>query len=649
MTPTIETLAELAAMFTNFLVQLDPGILKVITTALLSLWAGMSLPAVLAAAAIGAVVYLVQQHWDTIVEATRTVMDTLSGLLDWDAIVENVQGAMDRIGAALDWEAIGEDISNALDSVMDAVAEVGDALSDIWSNIPFKEQATDLFRWFVDTVPGWFGDAVARIQSYFKPIMAGLQDVADQIEPVWEALKRLTAIVIAVLSPIIGLVVAVGLAFANFAKKFVGPAVTMVGEMLGNLLSIVGNVIGFIANIIMFRWGDAWENVKAIVGNAIGVVSDVIGLWVHTIATLFSSMFETVTQIWGFLWERVQGVWDAFYAAVLEPIGGFISAIIGWFQLLYDVLVGNSIIPDLVNAIIGFFTTLWTTIETIVTTIKDIVVAVWEAIKLAVETVVGAIVLVVQTAWEGMKVVVETAVNAIKTVVETVWGAIKTAVQTAVDGIKTALGTAWDGIKTAAETAWDLVHDYIVDPLQEAWDWVKDTFSTIVETLGGLWDDIETAASTGWNLIKDAIIGPFEAAWEKVKEIAGWITDKVGWVIDMVGKLPFVGGGGIDFDAAKQAQEEGGFAKGGFGNFGAGTPTVLHGREVIIPVSSPGRAWELMQQSGLDRLAAAMSQGRGPTVSGPLVSMPGAIIQDATDAQVVAQQTAAALTALVAA
>jgi hypothetical protein len=44
-------------------------------------------------------------------------------------------------------------------------------------------------------------------------------------------------------------------------------------------------------------------------------------------------------------------------------------------------------------------------------------------------------------------------------------------------------------------------------------------------------------------------------------------------------------------------------------------------------------------------MLAKMGEGGGRGFSGPLVSMPGAIIQDATDADLVAQRTLVAMTA----
>ena len=96
----------------------------------------------------------------------------------------------------------------------------------------------------------------------------------------------------------------------------------------------------------------------------------------------------------------------------------------------------------------------------------------------------------------------------------------------------------------------------------------------------------------------------------------------------------------------KQLKEIGyGFRQGGFnangGIYDRATVGVFGeaGREAIIPVTRPQRAMDLMEQSGLGKMWEQMRGGYG----GVNVNFPGAVFHDATDADLVAQRTGAAV------
>ncbi|MET0578771.1 MAG: hypothetical protein ABW122_08935 [Ilumatobacteraceae bacterium] len=149
---------------------------------------------------------------------------------------------------------------------------------------------------------------------------------------------------------------------------------------------------------------------------------------------------------------------------------------------------------------------------------------------------------------------------------------------------------------------------------------------------------LSAAVSGAWNAVKSAITGPIEAAVSAVQTAVGKIKSAVTSAIDAVKNIPGAGvvGNAIGFITGHEA---GGIVT---------SPTLSwlgekHKPEAVIPLTNPGRAMQLMQQSGLDRLAARMNTSGG--ISGPLVTMPGAVIQDATDADLVAQRTLVAMQA----
>jgi tape measure domain-containing protein len=294
------------------------------------------------------------------------------------------------------------------------------------------------------------------------------------------------------------------------------------------------------------------------------------------LATYIADNWDTITKATKDMVEDLVAAWDWLFENVLRPVGEFVMSIVGWFQDLYNTLVGNSIIPDLVDKIIYYFEFLWAVLQGIVGTIA--------------------------------------------TVIETVW-----------NGIKSTSEAIWNGIKTAAETVWNGIKAVITDPIGAA----RDLLSGIIDTITGFFDfaglvDIVTGV---WEDVKQAILGPLEAVANSIGGIIDRIKGPVEGVIGTVGKVGgFVGGlipGRADGDIVTRPT---------LSWLGEGNRP-----EAVIPLTNPARAMQLMQQSGLDRLAAQM--GARGSYNGPLVTMPGAVIQDATDADLVAQRTLVAMQA----
>lgn len=326
--------------------------------------------------------------------------------------------------------------------------------------------------------------------------------------------------------------------------------------------------------------------------------------------------------------DAMVAAWNWLFDNVIDPVINFVETIIRFFQNLYDTLVGNSIIPDLIDAIIGFFTTLWDTVVEIVTTIVDTIVAIWDTVWGLIEPIFNII-----------KAGVELYFNIYKTIITTAIDLAISLVTTAFNGLKSTLEGIWSGIQTAVETAWNLIHDYIVDPIDTAVTWVTDRIDDIVDyatelpgrmvgLFDGMWDGIKDAFRTAINFVINGL--------NSIKlpgiTIGGWDPPGPGsipsWTSPEIDPFPYIrplAAGGLLSSPTLGWLAENGRA------------------EAVIPLTNPARAMELMQQSGLDLLAAQMSGGG--RFGGPLVTMPGAIIQDATDADLVAQRTLVAMQA----
>lgn len=170
----------------------------------------------------------------------------------------------------------------------------------------------------------------------------------------------------------------------------VGLAVTSIGAAFPALGGIISGVFHGIITVVSVAMGLILVVIAIIVGmfiawkeNFMGMKNIVSSFWNH-VKDAFSSLFEIIKSIfgvfiaifkgdWNEAWEHVKNIFyniGKFVVSTLTGIldftsmvavgfirifKGIIDSIIGLFKWLYDVLVGHSIIPDLVNGMMAWF------------------------------------------------------------------------------------------------------------------------------------------------------------------------------------------------------------------------------------------------------------------------------------------------------
>lgn len=147
------------------------------------------------------------------------------------------------------------------------------------------------------------------------------------------------------------------------------PTIIQIGEALGGaLLLAVGIAIGIISGLVK-AFAAALQGAILIFGGLVEIISGALQIIIGLVAffvDLFSGHFDRLGKdlevVWNGIITMIKGVWDTFQAIIFTGgaiifgfISGFISGIIGFFQHLFDMLVGHSIIPDMVNGIVNWF------------------------------------------------------------------------------------------------------------------------------------------------------------------------------------------------------------------------------------------------------------------------------------------------------
>lgn len=315
----VEVLIQLVDWFTNLNPETQEWIVKIAALA-----AGLAI-------VVGAILAVVGTFM--MLSATAVIMGTTLG-----AIMGVVAGIVlgigllvaagflivknwDTIKAAAEkvWGYIRPIIDIAIAAVLEFGNHVRDFAMEVWQVIgPVLTETWNKITSGVSTM-------VETIRPYWEKFIATLSTVGAKAAEIGKGIGEWLSRVFDVLKPllygIIGIITSVFAGIGSALGAFFG----MIGGIIGNLIQVFTGLINFIVSVFTGDWAGAWN-----------------------------AILEIFKGLWGAIVSIFVGAWNTLWALVEGLIGG----IIGFFQNLYNVLVGNSIIPDMINAIIDWFKSL---------------------------------------------------------------------------------------------------------------------------------------------------------------------------------------------------------------------------------------------------------------------------------------------------
>ena len=315
------------------------------------------------------------------------------------------------------------------------------------------------------------------------------------------------------------------------------------GELL---MPAIRTIVGWIQKFV--DWLNSMDGTRkvivtiALVAAAIGPVLIIVGKVISAIGTIMTIIPKLAGVI-----NAAKGVIAAFnavcaanpYVLIIAAIVALVAAFIYlwnnceefrqfWIDLWESI---KEIAVAVWEALKEFFTAAWEAIKTTAVTvwnaIKDFFTGLWEGIKNIFTTVVNAISTFLTNAWNAIKNTVTTVFNAIKTFFTTIWNGIKSVITTVVTAISTFLSTAWNGIKTAITTVLNAIKSVVTT----VWNGIKTTITSIVNGIKNAvttaWNNIKSAVSNAANAIKNAVSNAFNAMLNGIKNVCGNIYGAV--------------------------------------------------------------------------------------------------------------------------
>lgn len=433
------------------------------------------------------------------------------------------------------WNVV-KNVASILGSMFDAAQAAGEPF------LSMLERGTGQLAAFLNTPAG-----AAALTDFFRNVRDVVGSVIDKFQILWPAIKAFgTALfdLLAAASPVTNVLLTL---VAGALQPFFR-VVSFLAPVLGPIAVIIGSLV-----IAMRAW-NAVTKFASVVQLAYNIAAGTHGkitkantkaMRANTVATVLGTGARRAVTAATWLMAGAQKALN--FAMRMNPIGIVITALVLLAAGIAYAWKNSETFRRIVLAA-------WNAIKiaTLVTFgfIRDFFVGTWNAIKNAAITTWNAIkaffavsFAVFRTLWNGfwngIKFVFTVTWNAIKSVAQAIWNAIKlyftivfrvykaffTAYWTA---IRTIFTTVWNAIKQIAIVVWNAIKAFFVAAFNVFRVFFMTTWNGIRNIFSGVWNGIRNVAVTTWNGIRNFFVGAFNGfktffvnTWNSIRDSFG--------------------------------------------------------------------------------------------------------------------------------
>lgn len=210
------------------------------------------------------------------------------------------------------------------------------------------------------------------LDPLFAKISANLaltgQIIQTQVKPAFDALVQASGPLLKALEPFL----------KDAIKNALISLAIAIGVVISAILGVVTGLVSGVANALPYV-AQAFEGLVQFIRGVVQIITAILQ--------------GDLSLAWEGVKQAAAGAFEFFYngfAAILKFISGFVQGVVTFFTGLYNALVGHSIIPDMVNAIVEWFTgmpgRIYAALVIIVTQVPQIFKDAWDSVTNVVST-----------------------------------------------------------------------------------------------------------------------------------------------------------------------------------------------------------------------------------------------------------------------
>lgn len=531
-------------------------------------------------------------------------------------------------GFLADLVDIAEVVTDVLGAVFEQFPKIADPIADIAENVgpdlmDFINELGDAFAVFLEEAgPGFEEIASALGELDLQDIANNLGDAFRNVAPLLHELTEAFGDIVEFITIIVRTLSFIPRGIAEFARAFV---------FLQEIFDELRNFDGIISGIGDF-FADLGPRISDGFNDALEATGEFFSDFGARVADGFDDTVQDITDIGAQIGRGFMNIVEGIGTFFTETLPGWVregtnlalETTIEWgialFQFFRDLF--NDLISSAADFVLGLQENISGGLETassFITGFTENIGTIWDTFWLQIGNAATL-------SLQGLGLDVSGSLDGLRSTFSG-W-------QT---GISEGWSSFWSGVRTTAQNALSGARDIISGILSSIRSTISGWIDDIRSRWSSLWSGLSSFVSNGLAAVRsvassalDGIRGVFSSFASRIREIWNGLIDFLSGIADSIRSIANRISGYVS-DAISAAQSLTSIDLNPFANGGivyGPTPALVGeaGPEVIIPLTRPQRAAELVEQSGLLSILAGRGVVAAPaaaasTSSGPAVEM----------------------------
>ncbi|MBY7110386.1 DUF2207 domain-containing protein [Bacillus sp. 17RED48] len=378
-----------------------------------------------------------------------------------------------------------------------------------------------------------FQKAMQDLQVALKPVLSVIADVIAKIAD-WISNNPKLAATLAAVAVAIGVIAGAFMALAPIVVTISTIGLAMMGWVA--LIAVVVAAVIALGIAIYQNWDsikqwtiETWNSIKEyLIELWDGIVQSSSEAWTSFLETMHS-FFDPIGQFFSDLWTGIGEICSSTWNSIVEFFSGAWASFTEMMHSFFDPI--GEFFSSLWSGIVETASSWWTSLVTTASELWGTLVQAWQETWNTIVTVLDPIISLISTVLQAGWLLIQAGV-------QIAWAAIShyiiQPIQQAYDWVSTKigelvawLGTQWEIAKAVAQVAWGLFKQYIIQPVLDTWNFVKEKFGDLISWLSSKWELAKSYTLMAWNLVKQYVIQPVQDLWnttkQKLGELVNWI------------------------------------------------------------------------------------------------------------------------------